>query len=157
MSGDATTSEGLGGVIFRVSSSGELFFLPATIAMKVLPVPEMAHMPGGPIELRGVALVDGDMIAVLDAGDPIPRSGRSEPASEPAGGAMLVCSFLGEKVGLVGIEVVATGRFDRAGDVAHPSGSSSQDNVVKFDGGEVAKTFDVADIIARVREGRWAV
>jgi hypothetical protein len=59
---------------------------------------------------------------------------------------MLVCAVLGESVGLVGLEVVATGRFEsgeRAGEVKN--------------GTETARTFDVAAVIAGVREGRWAV
>jgi hypothetical protein len=124
-----------GGVVFRVS--GELRFLPASIAMKVMPIPEMARVPGGPLELRGVALVEGNMIPVVDV--------LEDPSSQP-GGAMLVCVALGESVGLVGIDVVATGRFEAA----------EQPGSVKV-GVEIARAFDVGDVIARVREGRWAV
>ncbi|MBX3197748.1 MAG: hypothetical protein KF894_06360 [Labilithrix sp.] len=124
-----------GGVVFRAGEA--LFFLPASIAMKVSPIPEMARVPGGPLELRGVALVGGAMIPVVDVVE--------GPGVAPSG-AMLVCAVLGESVGLVGIDVVATGRFDpgeRPGEVKHD--------------GETARTFDVAAVIARVREGRWAV
>ncbi|MBX3205634.1 MAG: chemotaxis protein CheW [Labilithrix sp.] len=125
----------LGGVVFRVGD--ELFFLPASIAMKVSPVPEIARVPGGPLELRGVALVGGVMIPVVDV--------LEDPWAEP-GGAMLVCAVLGESVGLVGIDVLATGRFE-AGD---------RPDEVRF-GERTARTFDLASAIARVREGRWAV
>jgi hypothetical protein len=125
-----------GGIVFRVA--GELWFLPATIAIKVLPVPEMATMPGAPPELRGVALVDGDMIPIVDVVE--------EPRASVCG-AMLVCAVLGESVGLVGIEIVATGRFQAA---------DHTEMAVKHDG-EIARAFDVAAVIARVREGRWAV
>ena len=110
------------GVVFR--ANGEAFYLPANVAMKVLPVPEVAHIPGAPTELLGVALVEGDMIPIIALGDP------------PFGAAMLLCNCLGEKMGLVGLEIVATGRVDKV---------------------ESAKPFDVASVIARVREGRWAV
>jgi hypothetical protein len=124
-----------GGVVFRRGahdSSSALAFLPATIAMKVMPVPNIARIPGGPSELRGVALVDGDMIAIVTAGT-------------LSTDAMLVCTVLGELVGLVGIEVMATGKFEaaEAGDV-------------RF-GEEIARAFDVATLIAKVREGRWGV
>lgn len=124
-----------GGVVFRRSAPGTspgLAFLPATIAMKVMPLPSLAPVPGGPPELRGVALVDGDMIAIVTGG-----------ALESD--AMLVCAVLGEQVGLVGIEVVATGKFEAAegGDVRY--------------GSEIARAFDVATLIAKVREGRWGV
>lgn len=125
----------LGGVVFRVAE--ELCFLPGSIAMKVLPVPEMARIPGAPLELRGVALVDGEMIPVVEV---------TESASHEPSNAMLVCLLRGERVGLVGIDIVATGRFE--------AGESSGD--VKFRG-ELARTFDVASVIAKVREGRWAV
>ena len=120
-----------GGVVFR--AAGDLFFLPATIAMKVLPILEVARIPGAPSDLLGVALVEGDMIPIiaLDWGHPL-------------GTAMLLCSCLGERLGLVGLEVVATGRFkDAQGDVIY--------------GTETASLFDVASVIAKVREGRWAV
>ncbi len=136
-----------GGVMFRVD--GELYFLPASIAMKLLPIPEMAPVPGGPIELLGVALVDGDMIPVVHVADEAIASERPtrvrQLRSRPRG-AMLVCAVLGERVGFVGLEVVATGRFEAdpaTGELRH--------------GDEVARAFDVAGIIARVREGRWAV
>lgn len=125
-----------GGVVFR--AGGELWFLPASIAMKVMPIPSIAQVPGGPLELRGVALVDGNMIPVVDAAD--------HESIEKRDGAMLVCAVLGETLGLVGIDVVATGRFE-------PGPSSGE---VKL-GAETARTFDVAALVARVREGRWAV
>jgi chemotaxis signal transduction protein len=131
-----------GGVVFRVA--GELCFLPASIAMKVMPIPQMASVPGGPLALRVVALVDGDMIPVVDV---IEDADASSPeSSDRTGDAMLVCAVLGESVGLVGIQIVATGRFE----TAEHSGE------VRL-GNETARPFDVAAVIARVREGRWAV
>ncbi len=182
-----------GGVVFRLG--GELLFLPASIAMKVMPIPEMAHVPGGPIALRGVALVDGNMIPVVDLADDVPRMARSETA-----GAMLICTVLGECVGLVGIDVVATGCFETTGarspnevseraeelegrgprrssnvksaqargettlgpmtegDVPEevPEEVTEEVTEVKF-GEETARVLDVTGVIARVREGRWAV
>ena len=117
----------------------ELCFVPASIALKVMPVPSIGRVPGGPPELRGVALVDGDMIAIVEAGAPSspPLDGRTD--------AMLVCSVLGEQVGLVGIQVVATGKFP-----AREGGD------VEFED-KTARAFDVARLIAKVREGRWGV
>ena len=138
------TKPAAGGVLFRIG--GELWFLPASIAMKVMPIPEMAAVPGGPPELRGVALVEGDMIPIVDAvEEPLERIERSAMPG-PTKEAMLVCAVLGETLGLVGIDVVATGRFE-PGDAA---------GEVKL-GDETARTFDVAALVARVREGRWAV
>ncbi len=133
-----------GGVVFRVGS--DLWFLPASIAIKVMPIPEMARVPGGPVELRGVALVDGNMIPVVDALEQAPLGLREGRRAEPHNEAMLVCAFLGETLGLVGLEVVATGRFE-------PGESSGEVRL----GAETARTFDVAALVARIREGRWAV
>jgi chemotaxis signal transduction protein len=148
------TSSTHGGVLFRVGT--DAWFLPASIAMKVLPTPEMARVPGAPPELRGVALVDGNMIPVVDLlcdGAPLSsvtsrndlEAARSRGGRGKSSKAMLVCVVLGEPVGLVGLEVVATGRFETtaSGEVRH--------------GAESARVFDVASVIAKVREGRWAV
>ena len=138
------TTLGRGGVLFRVGDA--LHFMPASVAMKVMPTPEVARIPGAPPELRGVALVDGKLIPVVDVlGDQTPSTRERTGWQATRGGAMLVCAIMGECVGLVGIHVVATGRFD-----VGPSGE------VRFDE-EGARTFDVAEIIARVRQGRWAV
>ena len=129
--------------------------------MKVMPIPGMARVPGGPPELRGVALVDGDMIPVVEVSElphafvrysrgDSPESARDTSRNRglsPMGEAMLVCKVLGECVVLVGLDVVATGHFERI---------SGQSPDVKV-GDETAQVFDVGAVIARVREGRWAV
>jgi hypothetical protein len=68
-----------------------------------------------------VALVDGDIVPVITIGH--------------ARSAMIVCSYLGERLGLVGMEVVAAGPLET----------------------EETKPFDVASAVAKVGEGRWAV
>jgi chemotaxis signal transduction protein len=117
-----------GGVVFRVGE--ELFFLPATVAQRVAPVPQIGRIPSAPPDLCGLALVDGEMIPIVALG-----SSRS---------AMLVVTYLGDRLGLVGIDVVATGRFETQHDhVLHDS--------------EHARLFDVAAVVARVRDIRWVV
>jgi hypothetical protein len=170
----------IGGVVFRVYGTDTLSFLPSAtlagslfgpppaIAKKVTAIPEMAHIPGAPMELRGVALVDGDMIPIIEVvADPGPSAGPAD--REKPTGAMLVCTVLGECVGLIGIDVLATGFFDidkqQTGDaeqqpqpprpprriaVQVPSPMAGAPPLI-------APTFDVAGVIARVREGRWAV
>ncbi|MBX3190429.1 MAG: chemotaxis protein CheW [Labilithrix sp.] len=125
----------IGGVVFSVQQ--ELFFLPATIAGKVLPMPSVARVPGAPPDLVGVALVEGEVIPVVAVG----------PTTEPRGRdhrPMLVCTFLGERVAFVGIEVVATGSF------------TPTDDGVDHEGAR-ARSFDVGAVVARLGEGRWAV
>lgn len=135
-----------GGVVFRVAEA--LFFLPATIASKILPMPGVARVPGGPAELVGVSLVDGEALPVVAIGE-LERRGARRPVSSGRPRAdnrpMLVCTYLGERVGLVGLEIVATGQFD----------VSDAEHVVHQ--GVPAPLFDVAPLIARLREARWAV
>jgi chemotaxis signal transduction protein len=134
-----------GGVVFRASD--ELYLLPATIASKVLPMPGVARVPGAPAELVGVALVEGEMIPVVAIGDLDARGSRRPPAdrSRAHNRPMLVCTYLGERVGLVGLVIVATGRFD-----------SSDPSTVEH-AGVRATPFDVGEVFRRLREHRWAV
>jgi chemotaxis signal transduction protein len=120
-----------GGVVFR--AAGELHFLPANVAIKLIPTPEIARVPGAPPDLVGVALVDGETLPVVAVGE-LPRTR----------GAMLVVSHVGERIALVGLEVLATGRFE---------GDRDQ---ITF-GDHIARPFDVGALVARVRDGRWQV
>ncbi len=135
-----------GGVVFRVS--GVLHFLPATVATKVLPMPGVARVPGAPEELVGVALVEGEMVPVVAIGELERRGSRRPPAgTRPRADnrPLLVCTYHGERVGLVGLQIVATGLFDApdAEQVVHE--------------GVAASLFDVGAVVGRLREGRWAV
>jgi chemotaxis signal transduction protein len=124
-----------GGVVFRAGEA--LHFLPANVAVKVMSMPEVARVPGGPPELVGVGLVDGETLPIVALGDaPAPR--------QSARVAMLVLGYLGERIGLVGLEVLATGRFEVTGDHVEYSGRE-------------ARLFDVAALVARISAGRWAV
>ena len=126
----------VGGVLFRVDDV--LYFLPASVATKVLPMPNVARVAGAPALLVGVALVDGETLPVVAISDLDARGSRRPP---PANGTradnrpLLVCTVAGEKIGLVGLSIVKTGRFD-VGD---------------------AIVFDVAAVVSRLREHRWAV
>jgi len=117
-----------GGVIFRVS--GGLFYLPATVAQRVVPVPQIGRIPSAPPDLCGLALVEGEMIPVVAVSD--------------ARTAMLIVQYLGERVGIVGVDVLATGRFEAVHDHVLYSG-------------EHARLFDVSAVVARVRDTHWVV
>lgn len=134
-----------GGVVFRVGEAR--YFLPATTASKVLPMPGVARVPGAPADLVGVALVEGEMVAVVDVGGDAPPSRRAVTAARPRADnrPMLVCTWLGERVGLVGLELLATGAFE-----------TNEDDTVVHEG-IAASLFDVAAVIERLRAGRWAV
>ena len=132
--------------MFRVGE--QVYFLPEATAFKVLPMPDVARVPGGPEELVGVALVEGEMIPVVAVGPLETRSSRRSSSGFSDGAAsrpMLVCTYLGERVGLVGLEIIATGRFE----------SGLSDHVVH--GGANAPFFDIGAVVGRLREGRWAV
>ena len=137
---------GASGILFRVD--GALYFLPASIATKVLPMPNVARMAGAPALLVGIALVDGETLPVVAVTDLGARGSQRPP---PADGAradnrpLLVCTVSGEKVGLVGLSIVKTGRFE-----------TSDASAVEHEG-EIASSFDVAAVISRLREHRWAV
>src|SRR4051794_4255322 len=135
-----------GGVLFRVAE--QLYFLPATIASKVLPMPGIARVPGAPDELVGVALVEGEMVPVVAIGDLDARGSRRPPPNDRPRAdnrPMLLCSFLGERVGLVGLTILATGRFE-----------SSDGDTISHEG-TAAIAFDVGAVFGRLREHRWAV
>ena len=142
-----------GGVLFRVGE--QLYFLPATTASKVLPMPAVARVPGAPVELVGVALVEGEAVAVVALGDLESRAQRrlsGDPKDRNDRGGvradnrpMLVCTYLGERVGLVGLEIVTTGRF------ASPAAGIFEH------AGARAVLFDVGEVFRRLREHRWAV
>jgi len=131
-----------GGVVFR--AGGDLFFLPATVALKVLPAPEIARVPGAPSGLLGVALVEGEMVPVVAAMETVPISRPARPTDVRS---MIVIAYHGERIGVVGVDVLATGHFD-----ADPE----QAEAVLY-GTATAVTFDVAGLIGGVREGLWAV
>ena len=135
-----------GGVVFRVGEAR--YFLPAAVACKVLPMPDVARVPGAPTDLVGVALVDGETVPVVAIGELDRRGSRRPPAtSRPRADnrPMLVCIVMGERVGLVGLEILATGFFA----TAEPAGVMHGDVAVPL--------FDVGAVVARLREGRWAV
>ena len=122
-----------GGVVFRAGDV--LHFLPASSALKVMPMPDVARVPGGPPELVGVGLVDGETLPIVALGEPPRPSARV---------AMLVLVYLGERIGLVGLEVLATGRFAIKGDAVDYAGRE-------------ARLFDVAGLVTKISAGRWAV
>jgi chemotaxis signal transduction protein len=119
-----------GGVLLRLE--GALHFVPASVALAVTPTPQIARVPGAPEALLGAALHEGEVVPVLAIG-----SARE---------SMLVCSYLGEKVGLLGAHIEATGLYDV---------DSSAADAVRHNG-ETARTLDLAAIYARIQGEGWA-
>ncbi len=116
---------------------GALQFVPAAVALAITPAPEITRVPGAPQALLGAALHDGDVVPVVGIGTADGQERR---------GAMLVCSYLGEKVGLLGATIVSTGLFEADPVVA---------DAVRVDG-ETARALDLAALYARVQGEGWA-
>jgi chemotaxis signal transduction protein len=117
-----------GGLLLRVDKA--LHFLPAGSAVRIAQTPELARVPGAPAELLGIAAHEGDIVPVVAIGDD-----RSN---------MVVCSYSGELLGIVGATVIGAGLFDVL----------DTDEVSFL--GESAKTLDLASIYARLKGGAWA-
>jgi purine-binding chemotaxis protein CheW len=109
---------GPGGLVLLVD--GQRMFIPATVALKVARLPAVTRVPGAPPELLGIALHEGAVVPIIALG--------------AAKSAMIVCSFAGEKVGLVGGEVVETGLCDVTG----------------------TKVVDLAPTFAKIQAGGWS-
>ena len=77
---------------------GELAFVPIDLALRVAPGPNVTRVVGAPSALRGVALFEGGVVPVVAVGE--------------SDGAMLVCDWAGQRVGLVGLDLVASGVFN---------------------------------------------
>lgn len=116
-----------GGVLLRID--GELRFLPGTTAVSVAPAPRLTMVPGAPPDLLGITVHEGTVLPVIAVG------------SER--GQMVVCQHAGELIGLVGGEVVRTGRFEV---------TTERPDLVLLDG-QRARTLDVAAAYARVQTG----
>jgi hypothetical protein len=119
-----------GGVLLRLE--GTLHFVPASVALAVTGAPQIARVPGAPEALLGAALHEGEVVPVIAIG----RARES----------MLVCSYLGEKVGLLGARIEATGLYD-----VDPEAADAVCHA-----GESARTLDLAAIYAQVQGDGWA-
>jgi hypothetical protein len=117
-----------GGVVVRVEES--LFFVPAASALRVAPFPQITRVPGAPEGLLGVALHEGEIIPVMSIGQ--------------AREAMLVCTYAGALLGLVGGHVAETGMFDLDLDGAS----------VKCGDGR-ATVLDLAAVCAKLASPSW--
>jgi hypothetical protein len=111
---------------------GSLVYLPAAVALRLAPLPQIARVPGGPKELLGIALHGGEILPILEVG-----SARE---------AMVVCTFAGALVGLVGARVIGTGMFD-----------TSADGESVLHAGETAMPFDLAGVCAQMQTASWGL
>ena len=117
----------VGGLVMRVD--GTLVFLSASVAAQIAPLAQITRLPGAPEELLGIALHKDELVPVIAIG-----SARE---------AMVICSYMGENIALVGAVVVRAGVFE-------PAGASG----VTFEG-ERAEAFDLGPVYRKVQAGRW--
>lgn len=80
-------------------------YLDASVVVRLVPLPALGRVPNAPPDLAGLAGVDGEVIPVVDLR---PRSERTRPLA----GMLVVCTHLGEPLGLAGARVVGVGHYD---------------------------------------------
>jgi len=119
-----------GGLLLR--AAGDLFFLPAALAVSIDPPPSVVRVPGAPPEMLGIAAHAGEVLPVVALGED-----RS---------AMVVCRVATELLGIVGATIVGAGLFD---------GDPSAPERVRFLG-ESARPLDLPGIYAKLQGGAWA-
>ena len=123
-----------GGIVLRVESVP--VFLPAAIVVQVATAPRVTRVPSAPPGLLGIALHEGEILPVVSLGS--------------HDGPMVVCNYQGERVGLVGAEVLHVGLLEAQGE---------HEESVAYEGRRVF-VLDLAPIYAQIRgvswAGRWA-
>jgi chemotaxis signal transduction protein len=116
----------VGGLLLRADAA--LYFVPATVAIRIASPPRITPVPGTPAALVGITLHEGVVVPVISIG-----SGRGE---------MVVCLHSGELVGIVGGSVVRVGAFERAG-------PASSDRVTHE--GQIVEPLDVGTIYTQIQ------
>jgi chemotaxis signal transduction protein len=86
------------GVVVR--ADGGLHFLAALVVTRIVSTPAIGRVPGAPRELAGVAQTENEIVPVVDLRD------------RPEGGVLVVCSYMGEPLGVLVSEVVGVGHYD---------------------------------------------
>ena len=123
-----------GGVVIRDGET--LRFLPASAVVRIVPCPPVSRVPGAPKPLVGIAHTEGEVVPVV-----------SVDAEGTSAGVLIVCRYLGEPVGLVGCEVLASGMYD-----PHPDAEGA----VMVDG-VAARALDLGATFASLQGARWAL
>jgi len=89
-----------GGVVFKAGN--QLHFLPALAVQQIGPLPPITRIPSAPAGLSGVAQSEGEIVPVIDL-----REG-----TQTGEGLLIVCSYMGEPIGVIGAEVVGIGHYE---------------------------------------------
>jgi len=81
-----------------VRRAGELSFLPASVAKSLVPLPRLSRIPWDSAQM---ALVGGDVVAVLELGEPC--------------GVLVLCEIDGQTLGLSGLSAERAGLWPESG------------------------------------------
>lgn len=123
------------GVVVR--ADGTTSFLPALVVARIVSPPPIGRLPGAPPELAGVAQTENEIVPVVDLRD------------ASSGGVFVVCSYMGEPIGILVSEVVSVGHFDV--DTEHPEAVIVGDARVKpLDLGRLFARLQSASFVARL-------
>lgn len=129
-----------GGVVIRDGQA--LRFLPASVVARIVPCPPVSRVPGAREPLVGIAHTGGEVLPVVSVGSPTKKASGARQER-----MLVVCRYLGEPVGLIGCEVVASGVYD-----PHPE----SEGAVMVDG-VAARTLDLGATFASLQGARWAL
>jgi chemotaxis signal transduction protein len=128
-----------GGVV--VKHGDALEFLPASLVLRIATCPPISRVPGARKPLLGITHTGGEIVPVVSMDPVVSTDGGPDAAT------LVVCRYMGESLGLLGCEVLATGHFD-----ADPSA----EGVVLFEG-KTARALDLAATFATLQRARWAL
>ena len=118
------------GMVFR--AAGCLAFLPASVVQRVAALPPISSVAGAPEGVLGIAHDSGEIMPIFAIG--------------PDRGALLICSYRGQSIGLIGARDLRAGLFEP--DAAYP-------DCVLHEGHSAAR-FDMAAIYERLDATSWA-
>jgi hypothetical protein len=116
-----------------VGVGGARWFLPSHVALRVARLPTLTPVPGAPVELLGVAHVEGEIVPIL------------APRPNVTVGRAVICEQMGERVGVAVDEILHAGVVE-----ADPNLAGG----VRFEGRSVP-TLDVAGLCSRVQRAAW--
>lgn len=125
-----------GVVLLRVGAVTS--YLDASVVTRLVPLPALGTVPNAPADLAGLANAEGEVIPVVDLRPPSERT-------RPLGGMLVVCTWLGEPVGLAGARIVGVGHYDT--DADHP------ERLVV--GTDRAPALDLGPVCARLQGLAW--
>lgn len=119
-----------GGLLLRTEDG--LRFLPASLVTSLAPLPPILRVAGAPEGVLGIVHENGEIMPVVAIG--------------PQRAVLMVCSYLGEPIGLVGAEIVCAGLFE-------PDPNTPETLMYR---GELAQSFDFSAIYTRLHTATWA-